>query len=164
MKKLLKNIQERLQKGAKANAGFSLVELIIVIAIMAILVGIVGTQVIPYLNRSRVAKDQQLLNSYCTAAVSAYSSNADDITDSGTITVYVYGESGSNTSTDQKLLAAAIQEYVSYSGVSDLQSVMSSTDGKTVADVIITYDFDGNTCTAKFDTDESAIEDVESAL
>ncbi|MBQ6094530.1 MAG: prepilin-type N-terminal cleavage/methylation domain-containing protein, partial [Lachnospiraceae bacterium] len=31
------------------NKGFSLVELIIVIAIMAILVGVVGTQVIPYL-------------------------------------------------------------------------------------------------------------------
>ena len=35
------------------NKGFSLVELIIVIAIMAILVGVVGTQVIPYLERSR---------------------------------------------------------------------------------------------------------------
>ena len=35
--------------------GFSLVELIIVIAIMAVLVGVVGTQVIPYMESSRKA-------------------------------------------------------------------------------------------------------------
>jgi len=40
------------------NKGFSLVELIIVIAIMAILVGVVCPQVIPYLERSRKAKDE----------------------------------------------------------------------------------------------------------
>ncbi len=53
------------------SAGFSLVELIIVIAIMAILVGVVASQVIPYLEKSRRAKDQQLLNNICTAAVNA---------------------------------------------------------------------------------------------
>jgi type IV pilus assembly protein PilA len=58
------------------NKGFSLVELIIVIAIMAILVGVVGTQVIPYLENSRKAKDQQVLSAWNTAAVSAYSTEA----------------------------------------------------------------------------------------
>ena len=58
------------------NKGFSLVELIIVIAIMAILVGVVGTQVIPYLEKSRKAKDTQVLSGWNTAAVSAYSSEA----------------------------------------------------------------------------------------
>ena len=33
------------------NKGFSLIELIIVIAIMAILIGIVGTQVVPYIEK-----------------------------------------------------------------------------------------------------------------
>ena len=60
----------------KDNKGFSLVELIIVIAIMAILVGIVGSQVLPYLNKSREAKDQQILSGWVTGALSAYSSNA----------------------------------------------------------------------------------------
>lgn len=41
--------------------GFSLVELIIVIAIMAILIGIVALAVIPYLEKSRVGKDQQTI-------------------------------------------------------------------------------------------------------
>jgi len=57
--------------------GFSLVELIIVIAIMAVLVGIVGTQVIPYLNRSREAKDTQALTAFASAGISAYGLNAD---------------------------------------------------------------------------------------
>jgi len=58
------------------NKGFSLVELIIVIAIMAILVGVVGTQVIPYLENSRKAKDGQVLSGWNTAAVSSYSTEA----------------------------------------------------------------------------------------
>ena len=65
----------------KDNKGFSLVELIIVIAIMAILVGIVGSQVLPYLNKSREAKDQQILSGWVTAALSAYSANAASLTD-----------------------------------------------------------------------------------
>ena len=71
------------------NKGFSLVELIIVIAIMAILVGVVGTQVIPYLENSRKAKDQQVLSSWNTAAMSAYSNAAAkiDATKDYTITI-----------------------------------------------------------------------------
>jgi len=61
------------------NKGFSLVELIIVIAIMAILVGVVGTQVIPYLENSRKAKDQQIVSGWNTAGVSAYSMEAGNL-------------------------------------------------------------------------------------
>lgn len=72
----------------KDNKGFSLVELIIVIAIMAILVGIVGSQVLPYLNKSREAKDQQILSGWVTAALSAYSANAAALTDTSyTLTI-----------------------------------------------------------------------------
>jgi len=81
-------INGRILKMKKDNKGFSLVELIIVIAIMAILVGIVGSQVLPYLNKSREAKDQQIVSSWVTAALSAYSSNAAECTQSGyTITI-----------------------------------------------------------------------------
>ena len=74
----------------KDNKGFSLVELIIVIAIMAILVGIVGSQVLPYLNKSREAKDQQILSGWVTAALSAYSANAAVCTDTSyTVTIGV---------------------------------------------------------------------------
>ena len=66
--KIMNKFQKKLANRKKDNKGFSLVELIIVIAIMAILVGIVGTQVIPYISKSKVAKDQQVLNSISTAA------------------------------------------------------------------------------------------------
>lgn len=71
------------------NKGFSLVELIIVIAIMAILVGVVGTQVIPYLENSRKAKDLQILSAWNTAAVSAYSTEAGSLDATATYTITV---------------------------------------------------------------------------
>jgi len=42
------------------NKGFSLVELIIVIAIMAVLVGVLAPQYIKYLDKSKVSADKQL--------------------------------------------------------------------------------------------------------
>lgn len=65
-----------MKKMTKSNRGFSMVELIIVIAIMAILVGIVGANVVPYLEKSKKSKDTQILSMWCTNAMSAYSSNA----------------------------------------------------------------------------------------
>lgn len=137
---------EKMKQKKADNKGFSLVELIIVIAIMAILVGIVGTQVIPYLNKSKEAKDIQLLNSYSTAAVTAYSSNVADITaTSGKITVLVYG---TNTEADALLLKPEIQELVGYSTLTALTDKMGSDTGKDTTEVTIEIDLDNKTVTA----------------
>ena len=53
------------------NKGFSLVELIIVMAIMVILVGAVAPQVFKYVERAREAKDLQLVNTAFTAVQTA---------------------------------------------------------------------------------------------
>jgi prepilin-type N-terminal cleavage/methylation domain-containing protein len=74
MKKAIKNYLAKLQENDKK--GFSLVELIIVMAIMAILVGIVASQVIPYMEKSRQSKDQQQLSSIATNLVSAIAQDA----------------------------------------------------------------------------------------
>lgn len=65
MKNYVAKLRENQEKG------FSLVELIIVMAIMAILVGVVASQVIPYMEKSRQSKDQQVVSALLTDINSA---------------------------------------------------------------------------------------------
>ena len=53
------------------NKGFSLVELIIVIAIMAILVGVMAPQLMKYVEKSRVVADMQVADTVRTAIMTA---------------------------------------------------------------------------------------------
>lgn len=53
------------------NKGFSLVELIIVIAIMAILVGVMAPQLLKYVERTRVSADTQVADTVRTAIVTS---------------------------------------------------------------------------------------------
>lgn len=55
----------------KNNKGFSLVELIIVIAIMAILVGVMAPQLIKYIEKSNVSADTQLADAVHSAVLTA---------------------------------------------------------------------------------------------
>lgn len=96
------------------NKGFSLVELIIVIAIMAILIGIVGSQVIPYIEKSRVSKDKDVLDTCYTALQAAVAKEGMD-----NITGAKLGAIGSGQSKDtNKQLDSEIIESIG-SGIKD---------------------------------------------
>lgn len=55
----------------KGKKGFSMIELIIVIAIMAVLMALIGTQLLPYMEKSRERKDQSTMDSCLTNFKSA---------------------------------------------------------------------------------------------
>ena len=89
---MVKNVFKKLGKKQKTNKGFSLVELIVVIAIMAVLVGVLAPQLMKYVEKSREATDIQNCDSIASA-LKAYYADKEDQTDPVTINVTSTGVS-----------------------------------------------------------------------
>ena len=60
-----------MKKRFSNNKGFSLVELIIVVAIMAILIGVLAPQYIKYVEKSRISSDKDMVDSLTKAVQTA---------------------------------------------------------------------------------------------
>ena len=89
---MVKNVFKKLGKKQKNNKGFSLVELIVVIAIMAVLIGVLAPQLMKYVEKSREATDIQNCDSIASA-LKAYYADKEDQTDDVTINVTSTGVS-----------------------------------------------------------------------
>ena len=92
----------------KNNKGFSLVELIIVIAIMAILVGVMAPQLIKYIEKTNVSSDVQLCDTVREAVQTAMmdptviNASGNGIPTSGTTTTVQSGTFSSSGTEFQK--------------------------------------------------------------
>ena len=73
----------------KDNKGFTLIELVIVVAILAILVGILAPQYTKYVEKSRKAADASNLENLVTAFKTVASDGAEDHVDEGTYKIII---------------------------------------------------------------------------
>lgn len=107
---MVKNVLNTLRKKQKNNKGFSLVELIVVIAIMAVLVGVLAPQLIKYVEKSREATDIQNCDSIATA-LKTYFADQEGVGGTVTVTVNSAAEMGvataSKTAEDGTIVAPA---------------------------------------------------------
>lgn len=138
-----KKIQKYL---AGEREGFSLVELIIVIAIMAILIGVVTLAVLPNIAKSKEAKDVNALDPILSAVNSAVASQQVSATGS-----FKFDISGS-TATIDKTSGSAVEQSVAKE-VEKLLGKSAITLGSSAAQkgdqILCKWDFSGTNITIK---------------
>lgn len=109
----------------KNNKGFSLVELIVVIAIMAVLVGVLAPQFIQYVERSRISTDIQNMDQIKTA-VEVYCTENDDLTGS------LFGGVLANTTNHKGTVDANFKEALEAAGLSGTEVKFKSAKWENV--------------------------------
>lgn len=135
----------------KKNGGFTLVELIIVIAIMAALVAVIAPQYIKYVNESRLRADQTTADSILSACKVA--STDDTITDDFTVTWNATAKTlavgGAGAAAASKLLGVSLSN-----GLTDTTTSVTLAP-KATPTTITTYvvTFDNTDKTVKVTTD-----------
>ena len=132
----------------KNNKGFSLVELIIVIAIMAILVGVMAPQLIKYIEKTNVSSDIQLCDSVRTALTTAIM-DPDNAKAGATLA----DGSGAVSGISDASIKSTAEEILGVS-LGNLSSQVKSKTGKSGT---LTYKKNGNQLKVYFSNAETAI-------
>ena len=125
MKKFLRNMK-------KNNKGFSLVELIVVIAIMAVLVGVLGSAVLGYIEDANYENDRTAFKNVETA-IEAYIADEAVYTLDGVDSL----DDLLALDTDGTILAATREILVDESGTITFQNQSDAFEGITAANITV---------------------------
>lgn len=153
---------KKMERKETANKGFSLIELIIVIAIMAILIGVLAPQFLKYVEKSRKSTDMQSVDSIISA-IEVYAIDPDiteDVMKAGTITLTLKPDEASTIAGDTTDLTDASKAALKNAGLGDAdgdpKDIRLKSSKWNGGDVVITIEVkaDGNvvpTCTGNPD-------------
>lgn len=133
-------------KKSTDNKGFSLVELIIVIAIMAILVGMIAIQIIPYIEKTRESRDLTTMDTYLTTFTVALAEN-DYKQD-------IQQKKLSQLPTDIK---KSVSHYLSFTGDEQLSEPLSSKKANR-SDVLFSRITSGSTFVVKVEAGQLSVD------
>lgn len=122
----------------RKNKGFSLVELIIVIAIMAILVGVMAPQLIKYIEKSKVSADTQLCGTVQTALVTALADpQVNDATTYNTEFTALTSAGDVSVALNQTAIGSAMKENLGVTGQTELSSSLKSFNASSIGVQVI---------------------------
>lgn len=148
-------VQRTDKKKKNNNKGFSLVELIVVIAIMAVLVAVLAPQFTKYIDQSRKSNDAATVAGIVTAAQVGIADTTNYNIEKGTYTITLTKNSdatvtldGKKVETNKKSLADAIVD--TCGSLEDLKV----TANKWTNDIVeITIEYDGSIVDVKYSKD-----------